>query len=500
MSVGSSRRRFHVSMPESKIGPFDPSAAIYWNGRHHLFYIFTVPDSRFRKGFAAHWGHASSEDLIEWTFHAAVLEPDVGGADGLGTCWTGDIFELNGVPTIVYVGDHGQTCLAIPEDEDLLRWRKLAANPVIPAQPVDGARQEGDHAPFIWRETDVYYCIRGGHVTREGDTAFLFKSTEGVEWEYLHPLYRSERRWTETYEDLACPSFFELGGRHVLIGLSHLRGCHYYIGRWEDERFHPEQHGRLNWPGGHYGAPRTYLLPDGRRILWAWAGFAIDHVSYEAGYMAIPRVMTLSREGTLQLAPIAELRRIRGMERIRGASPLPVDEFVVLPNMTSSSYELEVTVSPQSASAIELHVLCSSDGGQFTAIRVDLADRTISIDVRQSSADVPDDPYRAVCTDRTAARFDVDYTITEDFESFDNSATLVQVAPFPTRPGEELSLRVFVDHDVLEVFANERQALCMQIYPDRADCERIRVRSRGADAQLTRSTGWSCESGRTAPR
>ena len=38
-----------------------------------------------------------------------------------------------------------------------------------------------------------------------GDTAYLFKSPDMVHWEYLHPFYKSNRRWTEADEGLRCP-------------------------------------------------------------------------------------------------------------------------------------------------------------------------------------------------------------------------------------------------------------------------------------------------------
>ena len=81
------RPLYHFVIPDSKQGPFDPSGNIYWKGRHHIFYIFTVPDERFPRKTAAPLGHASSTDLLHWTFHPWALEPTPGGPDGEGRCW-----------------------------------------------------------------------------------------------------------------------------------------------------------------------------------------------------------------------------------------------------------------------------------------------------------------------------------------------------------------------------------------------------------------------------
>ena len=40
-----------------------------------------------------------------------------------------------------------------------------------------------------------------------------------------------------------------------------------------------------------------------------------------------------------------------------------------------------------------------------------------------------------------------------------------ECAPFTLRAGEALSLDVLVDRSVVEVYANERQAICRRIYP-----------------------------------
>ena len=73
-----------------------------------------------------------------------------------------------------------------------------------------------------------------------------------MNWEYLHPFYKSARRQTPEDEDCSGPDFFPLGDKHVLMFISHTLWTQYYIGRYEDDQFFPEQHGKTNWPGGPY--------------------------------------------------------------------------------------------------------------------------------------------------------------------------------------------------------------------------------------------------------
>ena len=96
----------------------------------------------------------------------------------------------------------------------------------------------------------------------------------------MHPFYQSDRRWTDADEDCAVPNFFPLGKKWVLLFASHKRGAQYYIGRYENDHFYPEQHGRgLNWSGGQVIAPITMLDDKGRRIFFAW----LNEARVEAG-------------------------------------------------------------------------------------------------------------------------------------------------------------------------------------------------------------------------
>ena len=58
--------------------PYDANGCIFWKGRYHLMYIFqdqTLP----KDGLS--WGHTSSTDLVNWTFHSAAIVPEKGDAD-----------------------------------------------------------------------------------------------------------------------------------------------------------------------------------------------------------------------------------------------------------------------------------------------------------------------------------------------------------------------------------------------------------------------------------
>jgi sucrose-6-phosphate hydrolase SacC (GH32 family) len=72
----------------------------------------------------------------------------------------------------------------------------------------------------------------------------------------------------------------------------------------------------------------------------------------------------------------------------------------------------------------------------------------------------------------------------------ENEPVLVQEAPFLLKPGEPPRLQIFLDHCLLEVFANGRQALCQQIFPAREDSLGVQFEARGGEATIKSLRSW----------
>ncbi len=149
----------------------------------------------------------------------------------------------NGVPTIIYHGVKAGTCIATAEDDDLIRWRKSPHNPVIPI-PKEGDEGWGVYNvfdPHAWMDGDTTYVILGGMVKPHDirDTAYLFKSSDLIQWDYVGPFYNPDPDWTDESEDCACPDFFKIDDRHMLLCISHRRGTRYYLGGFKTGRLSP---------------------------------------------------------------------------------------------------------------------------------------------------------------------------------------------------------------------------------------------------------------------
>jgi len=466
------RPGYHVVTPEGLCGPFDPNGALFWKGRYHLMYIVQT-----EKGHC--WAHISSKDLLHWRHHPLALEP--GGADN-GIFSGGAFVDKNGVPTITYwgLGNPCGICIATSTDDELDRWTKSPHNPVIRetahglAALPDGTVYGAADPSAIWEKGGRYYMLTGNLLVlrefglkqkmpqHQGDTLYLFASDDLAKWTYLHPFYQSDRKWTRADEDNMCPDFFPLGDRHMILFISHNLGCQYYLGRYENDRFTPETHGRMTWVDNHFFAPESLVDDKGRRIMWAWVFDGRKRETQAAsgwsGTMSLPRVLSLGEDKSLRMAPPDELAILRYNPRKHENLTIPADGELPLKDVSGNSLELDIEMAPEGAAQCGVKVCCSPDGKEQTAIFYDAAEKKLKVDTTQSS--------------------------------LGEGRKAVEGGPFELKPGEALRLRVFVDKSLVEVFANGRQAVARAVYPTRPDARGVVLFSRGGAAKVTSLQAW----------
>ena len=477
------RPRYHLIAPEETSTAFDPQACIFWKGRYHMFYCYLPVEGCV-------YGHASSADLVHWTFHPKAV--GISPGDPEKHVYAGGSFvNRDGVPTIMYHGVGAGTCIAMSTDDGLIHWTKHPVNPVIPI-PKEGDPNYLKYHVWDtcgWVDGDFHYSLSGnlpGALPKtDGDVAYLFRSRDLVHWEYLHPFYKSDRRWTGAEEDCSCPDFFPLGNKHVLMFISHCRGTQYYIGRYENEKFYPERHGRMNWPGGSCFAQETLVDGRGRRIFWAWVA---DQRTRKAALLSgwsevysVPRVLALAKDGSLQIDPVEELNVLRYDHRRHEKVKIAADSELVLSDVSGDCLELSIEVDLAGAKEFGVKVRCSPNGEEQTLIVYDPAAKTLKVDTTRStlSNDVVHPwplPHIAFFDDSPLrdGRQDV----------------RIQEAPFELAKGEPLKLRIFLDRSMLEVFANSRQCVTQRIYPTRSDSMGVALFSRGGSATVRKLEAW----------
>ncbi len=496
------RPRYHLMPPEGYFN--DANGALYWKGRYHLFYLARTPIPHPEKPglekWVALWDHVSSRDLVHWIYHPPAVVPKGDGSMPQGI-YSGGAIKNAPEPSLIYFVPGQGICISVAQDDELIEWKELPQNPVI--RPGTKEDEFGVGDPSGWYENGKYYALVGGKNKKpgyEGDCSSLFTSTNMVDWEYQGPFYKSDRKWTLEEEDAACSDFYRLGksDTHMLLMHSHRPFwsiTHYYLGKYENERFFPERHGRMSWLGGQLSGPESLIDSKGRNIFFGWIAENRLGGEYLFGYdnerlpgrndlyawgsvMSLPRVMSLREDGSLGIEPAPELEALRLNPRRKENISIPSGQEVTLADMAGDVLELSVEIDPGDAAQIGVKVRCSPDNSEETLIIYSPGESTITINFENST--VEDNViYQGF------------YHTNEPYPGMEDHVE--QVAPFKLGEGETLKLRVFLDNSVLEVFANGRQSITQRIYPSKENSTGIRLFANGGSATANVVEAWDME-------
>jgi beta-fructofuranosidase len=439
------RPGYHFVIPEGTGMPFDPNGAIFWKGRYHLFYIYQANGDH-------HWGHVSSTDLFHWRHHPTGLRSGMFS----GNCF----LDQQGRPTMCYHQVGQGNAMAVALDDDLNEWKKLPSNPITPktkpGDPHHGKYRSWD--PFGWLEGNTYYAIFGGEHPGLAKALTL----EG-EWKYVGDFLANTVPGVSITEDISCADFFKLGDRYMLLCISHGLGARYYLGDWKGEQFHPTFHEKMSWVDHCYFAPESLLDDRGRRIMWAWLmdlpQFKMRADNGWSGTMSLPRVLTLTPEGSLRMNPPEEIERLRYNGKRKANLEVKPDSDLALSDIHGTSLELNIQMSAADATQYGVKVCTSPNSEEQTLVYYDATDKRLKIDTTKSG--------------------------------LTNSPKTIEGGPCELKSGEPLKLRVFVDKSVLEVFANDgRQAVMRRIYPTRSDSTGVALFSKGGVAIVSHLEAW----------
>ena len=251
---------------------------------------------------------------------------------------------------------------------------------------------------------------------------------------------------------------------------------HYYLGRYEDEQFYPEVHGRMNWQGGQLSGPETLLDDRGRRIFFGWIRETRPWEKHGwASVMTLPRILSLHENGGLCIEPVPELEKLRTQHHHQETIQLKANTEVNIEEVHSDCLELKVEIDPRGATELGVKVRRSPDSEEETVIVYSPTDELLKIDLTKSTLDDEVKYQRLTPQDEDGG------------ERYTNS----QEAPFKLIKEEPLKLHIFLDRSVLEVFANSRLCLTQRIYPTRADSLGVSIFIHGGEAILNSLDAWT---------
>lgn len=418
--------RYHLRPISGLIN--DPNGFSYFNGEYHVFYQ-SYPFGPVH-GLKS-WVHFKSKDLVHWQNLGLAVEPDC-KADSHGA-YSGSAKEIDGKLFLMYTGNH--------RTED---WER------IPYQVGAWMDQDGkvkdktilfrnpDHITEHFRDPQIiernghYYAIIGaqdkenqhGHID-------IWRSNDLKNWEELGFLHFSDDDMGYMIE---CPNLIFVDEKPVLIfcpqGLDksvadydNIYPNMYVIGDDIDldncELINPSK--LINFDEGFdVYASQAFNAPDGRAYAISWVG--LPDLTYptdkENWANCLSQVKELSiKDGKLIQTPVTAMESLHINEKELTNSKLELD--------SSNQYELKLNIKAEQIG--NLRLAASNELKHSLLINFDTKNGKLTLD--RSNCDLE------VATDYGTTRS-------------------VKLAP-----NSDLSLDIFVDHSVIEVFVNNGEAV-----------------------------------------
>lgn len=289
----------------------DPNGLVYYEGKYHLFYQHNPVGMHWGN---MHWGHAVSDDLIDWQEKEIALYPDEFGTMFSG-CAVIDERNATGLqtgehaPLLLYYTAAGNSsllsegkpfvqCLAYSIDggETFIKYE---ANPILGHI----AGNNRDPKVVFCPEIDAYIMA----LYLENAEFALLRSCNLLQWEMIQRI--------DIPSDGECPDFFPLmldDERYwILSGASD----YYIIGRMTDGHFSPVQDAkRLKSSKNTCYAAQTYSgLHDERRIRLYWNRYNLPAAPFNCS-MSTPLdlFLTHAADGSIALGcrPVKELQTL----------------------------------------------------------------------------------------------------------------------------------------------------------------------------------------------
>ena len=451
------RPLYHFLPPQNWMN--DPNGLIQWNGTYHLFYQHN-PDAAVSGNI--HWGHAVSMDMLHWQDSPIALSPTQGGWDHMG-CWSGCAINYHHIPTLIYTARNVEgemVCLATSQD-DLITWQKHPRNPILALPPKD-IPLTGFRDPFVWQNGLGWNMIIGSGYPGKGGAVFLYRSNDLMRWELCGSLFElHDLEYGDMWE---CPNLLHLGEKYLLfVSVMGQGKVIYFSGDLQDGKFIPQQRGNFD-AGGSYYAPLSFYNEAGRAIVFGWAQEGRSVKTQQAagwsGVQAIPRQLSLSKDGRVTIEPIQEIEALRGEVTEFGEVQVASRQAMILP-LTGDCLEIQLEALISDGS-YGIRVRCAPDGQEYIEIGYDGPSGKLYVDRRKSS-NSPD-------TTRDIRSEKLDLQI-----------------------GDRLELRIFVDRSILEVIANKHWCLTSRIYPENKDSLGVQLFSRAGETIFENLKGWQME-------
>ncbi len=311
---GSPRRpAYHLIPPCGLMN--DPNGLAYFGGQYHVFYQwYPFGPSHGMK----HWGHFVSEDMLRWEHSPEILIPtEEYEKNG---CYSGNGIQIGKELFLYYTANYKTPQGKVPKQAVAIMspdgkiW-KYDRNPIIDETPEGLTGEIRD--PFVFQRDGSFYMFLGGASADGHGRLILYKSADGIEWDYQGCVGLSGLEFGRMIE---CPGIVTVDGKDVLF-LSLIgqapegdRYCNefstiYLIGQLDLENlsFNVESYDELD-KGFDFYAPQAFYDKDGQPVYFGWFGCGVQELPHMEEDMWIhgltmPRVLSVRNGQLIQSLP-----------------------------------------------------------------------------------------------------------------------------------------------------------------------------------------------------
>ncbi|KAL9249363.1 Acid beta-fructofuranosidase-like protein [Drosera capensis] len=489
------RTAYHLQPKENWMnGP------LMYKGWYHFFYQYN-PNGPVWGDIV--WGHAASMDLINWRHLPAALLDDA-WYDTNGV-WTGSAtLHPDGNISMLYTGCANDTTqvqnLAYPADLSdplLLQWIKYPGNPVL-LPPPSISPQDFRDPTTAWQTSDrKWRMIIGSKVNQSTGISFLYETQDFKSFDLLDSMLHAVEG-TGMWEcvDFYPVSLTDVYGvdmsfrgdkvKHVLkASLDEEREDYYGIGTYDETRgvWLPDDSemdvGKgLKYDYGKFYASKTFFDEvKKRRVLWGWVPESdsedTDIRKGWASVQAIPRTIWLDQKTGTNLLnwPVEEVESLRMSHKdflsitVQAGSIVPLDVGSATELDIIAEFEIDQEALEKLSASNEQYSCNRNHGasqrgalgpfGLLVLTAEDFSEKTpIYFYVTKGSSG---NLKTFFCTDLSMS------STSEDVRKEIRGSTV------PVLEGEKLSVRVLVDHSIIEAFAQGgRTCITSRVYPRKA--------------------------------
>ena len=432
----------------------DPNGMFYKDGKWHLYYQWNPYGSRWQN---LSWGHAVSENLVDWEFDGLAVEPD-----GLGYIFSGSCavdpnntagFGENAVLAMYTSAAKSQIQSLASSTDDGHTFVKYEGNPTLTLD------SEARDPNFFWNEKTGKWNLLIAHALEH--EMLIFSSPDMKEWTLESAFGKGLGAQGGVWE---CPDLFELPvegtktKKWVLICNINPDGpfggsaAQYFVGDFDGKTFKVDTDAQgkvptkwMDYGKDHYATVSWSDAPDNRRVVVGWMSnweYAAEVPTRQfRSANTLPREMKLFRggDGQIYLAsePVAELEQLRGdvvvdaLKSTLGTTPLQFR----LPESTEGLCEILASFEASKNSTVDLTL--SNSKGEKVVMKYDAKERTLSFDRTQAG-----------------------------ISDFSAQFPAVTVTPTYEKDGK-ITLRIFIDRSSVEVFGNDgRFVMTNLVFPN----------------------------------